>query len=277
MWKRFAVAQIATLLALLVVAPGANLAAQGLTVPGDPPLAYWIYGAPTQEPMIIVLHGGPGVAHGYLLPEWRRLAKNRQVVFYDQRGCGRSGEADTYTWRDHLSDVRRVIHEVSPRAPVVLVGSSWGAMLATYYAEAHPEDLSALVLSGMNAPNVWTRPGSDEVVGPLPDLDPSRARRDWRESQTRLSSRMQVCPSVQKQTVSSFDDVPESSRLYEVAVPVLFFPDNRFGREFEEAAASPEEAGQFWTVVGGGHDPWYTHTEAFFAAVKHFLGWVQGT
>jgi proline iminopeptidase len=42
---------------------------------------------------IIVVHGGPGMAHNYLLPKFKRLAKNFKVIFYDQRACGKtSGE-----------------------------------------------------------------------------------------------------------------------------------------------------------------------------------------
>ena len=39
---------------------------------------------------IIVLHGGPGLDQTYLLPQISRLAKNHQVIFYDQRGSGQS-------------------------------------------------------------------------------------------------------------------------------------------------------------------------------------------
>jgi len=38
---------------------------------------------------IIVLHGGPAAGHRYMLP-YAALAKNREVAFYDQSGCGRS-------------------------------------------------------------------------------------------------------------------------------------------------------------------------------------------
>ncbi len=39
---------------------------------------------------IIVVHGGPGLDQGYLLPQMLELAKDHEVIFYDQRGSGRS-------------------------------------------------------------------------------------------------------------------------------------------------------------------------------------------
>ncbi len=39
---------------------------------------------------IVVLHGGPGMFHDYLVPHFRSLAKNYQIIFYDQRGCGQT-------------------------------------------------------------------------------------------------------------------------------------------------------------------------------------------
>jgi proline iminopeptidase len=39
---------------------------------------------------ILVLHGGPDFDHSYLLPEMDRLAESRRLLYYDQRGRGRS-------------------------------------------------------------------------------------------------------------------------------------------------------------------------------------------
>ena len=41
-------------------------------------------------PLVVVLHGGPGAHHDYLLPQYDRLAAGREVLYYDQRGGGRS-------------------------------------------------------------------------------------------------------------------------------------------------------------------------------------------
>ncbi|MDH4350745.1 MAG: hypothetical protein OEW56_06330, partial [Gemmatimonadota bacterium] len=41
-------------------------------------------------PVTVVLHGGPGAHHDYLLPQYDRLAADRELLYYDQRGGGRS-------------------------------------------------------------------------------------------------------------------------------------------------------------------------------------------
>src|SRR5262245_8774243 len=45
-----------------------------------------------QGPPVIVLHGGPDFDHGYLLPDLDRLADTFRLIYYDQRGRGRSAE-----------------------------------------------------------------------------------------------------------------------------------------------------------------------------------------
>ena len=63
------------------------------------------------------------------------------------------------------------------------------------------------------------------------------------------------------------------TRIYQADLPVLFFPDDRFGASFSESAAEPEmyQDGRFWMVVGGGHDPWFSDRETFFRVVRTFL------
>ena len=43
-----------------------------------------------EGPAVVVLHGGPGAHHDYLLPGFDALARGRMLVYYDQRGGGRS-------------------------------------------------------------------------------------------------------------------------------------------------------------------------------------------
>ena len=51
---------------------------------------YWVeYGDPDAPPLLL-LHGGPGASHEYLLPQMLELAKEHRLVTYDQRGGGRS-------------------------------------------------------------------------------------------------------------------------------------------------------------------------------------------
>ena len=109
--------------------------ASGFTTSTPVPL-YWVeYGDP-QAPPILLLHGGPGAHHDYLLPQMLELAREHRVVLYDQRGGGRSRHDDdrvSITWQDQVADVARMAQELRVD-PLVIVGYSWGGLLALLYA-----------------------------------------------------------------------------------------------------------------------------------------------
>jgi proline iminopeptidase len=97
---------------------------------------------------VIVLHGGPDFDHGYLLPELDRLGDAFRLVYYDQRGRGRSAEnvrPQDVTLTSDLDDIDRVRRHFK-LGPVVLLGHSWGAVLAVEYALRNPARVSRLIL-----------------------------------------------------------------------------------------------------------------------------------
>jgi proline iminopeptidase len=97
---------------------------------------------------VIVLHGGPDFDHAYLLPEMDQLADAFRIIYYDQRGRGRSAEnvrPEGVTLASDLEDLDRVRRHFGLDAPVLL-GHSWGAVLALEYALRHPSRVSHLVL-----------------------------------------------------------------------------------------------------------------------------------
>ena len=97
---------------------------------------YWVeYGEPDAPPLLL-LHGGPGASHDYLLPQMLELAREHRLLCYDQRGGGRSRHDDDrapVTWQDQVADVGRVAMELRAD-PLDLVGYSWGGLLALLYA-----------------------------------------------------------------------------------------------------------------------------------------------
>lgn len=98
------------------------------------PLYYAMYG-PAGAPRLVVLHGGPGAQHDYLLPQMLELADQYQLVFYDQRGGGRSRTNDPapITWRTHVEDLALLVGELALE-PLSIIGYSWGGLLALLYA-----------------------------------------------------------------------------------------------------------------------------------------------
>ena len=99
---------------------------------------------------LIVLHGGPGLTLEYLVDDLSPLARERSVVFYDQRGSGGStlvadpAGLDAERFADDLDAVRQ--HFGLER--VTLVGHSWGAGVAALYAMRYPDRVSKVVLVG---------------------------------------------------------------------------------------------------------------------------------
>ncbi|MEO6525832.1 MAG: alpha/beta hydrolase [Gemmatimonadaceae bacterium] len=109
--------------------------AQGFTTSTPVPLYWAEYGNPAAPP-ILLLHGGPGASHEYLLPQMLALADDHRLVTYDQRGGGRSRHDDDRAvigWRDQVADVASVARELGVD-PLVIVGYSWGGLLAMLYA-----------------------------------------------------------------------------------------------------------------------------------------------
>lgn len=106
---------------------------EGFTTTTGSPLYWAKYGRPN-APKLLVLHGGPGADHLYLLPQMLHLGEKHDLLFYDQRGGGRS-KADAripITWETHVEDLGAVVEEFA-LDPLSIVGYSWGAMLALLY------------------------------------------------------------------------------------------------------------------------------------------------
>lgn len=98
---------------------------------------------------IIVLHGGPGLTQDYLLPGMTELAKNHQVIFYDQRGCGQSEgviSSENITIPQYIRDLEAIRKETG-HSTFILLGHSWGGFLAMQYAICHPDHLEKMILS----------------------------------------------------------------------------------------------------------------------------------
>jgi pimeloyl-ACP methyl ester carboxylesterase len=106
----------------------------GFTTNTDVPLYWCTYGQPGTA-RVLVLHGGPGASHDYLLPQMLRLAQSRELVFYDQRGGGRSRADATVpvSWQVHVDDLARLAAELRVD-PLVVIGYSWGGLLAALHA-----------------------------------------------------------------------------------------------------------------------------------------------
>jgi proline iminopeptidase len=144
---------------------------------------YWAAYGPEGSHRTLVLHGGPGAHHDYLLPQLLSLSKlgaGRELLFYDQRGGGRSktSDPDPITWRTHVRDMADVIAEFALLRPTI-VGYSWGALLALLYAAEAMRDAAL------------PRPAR------LVLIDPAAIARQYRDEFEREFARRQNSPAVQ--------------------------------------------------------------------------------
>lgn len=99
-------------------------------------------------PPVIVLHGGPDFDHSYFLPDLDRLKDTFRLIYYDQRGRGKSVDKvkpEDVSLMSDLDDLDRVRQHFGLDS-VVLLGHSWGTVLALEYAIRHPTRVSRLVL-----------------------------------------------------------------------------------------------------------------------------------
>ena len=105
------------------------------------------------RPTILLLHGGPGsYDHSYLKPHFERLTEVGQVVYLDLRDHGRSARQDPAGWTMEAcaDDVRAFCDILGIDRPVVL-GHSFGGIIAILYGERHPGHAGGLVLASTMA------------------------------------------------------------------------------------------------------------------------------
>jgi proline iminopeptidase len=97
---------------------------------------------------IILLHGGPDFNHNYFLPDMDRLSDSFRLVYYDQRGRGKSVanvHPEDVSIASEIEDLES-LRKNFQLASVALLGHSWGGLLAMEYAIRHPDRVSHLIL-----------------------------------------------------------------------------------------------------------------------------------
>lgn len=151
--RRIRLPLLALLLPLLASCAGAGaraggVAREGFVASADGVRLYYRV-AGSGPDTIVVINGGPGVGHEVLAPDLAPLEARHTVVYYDQRGGGRSGLPDTTVlgmdrFVDDLDAVRR--HLGMER--MSLLAHSFGPLIAAAYARTHPEQVERMVFFG---------------------------------------------------------------------------------------------------------------------------------
>lgn len=165
---------------LLLVAPGPALAQDGSFVSGGVALHYRGVGSGTPT---VLLSGGPGFTVDYMVPVGDFLPAGYQRIYFEQRGTGRSRPAklnpESLTLQTAVDDLEGLRVNLK-QDRLLLVGHSWGGMLAMAYAAAHPDRVDRLILIASGGPTLeFAQWFGDNIEARLRPED-VQARNYWR-------------------------------------------------------------------------------------------------
>ena len=186
-------------------------------------------------PVTVVLHGGPGAHHDYLLPNFDALARGRQLVYYDQRGGGRSPvpRETPVGWREQVADLEELRQQWGI-ARLTLLGYSWGGLLALLYATEHADSVERLAL-----------------VSPAPAWAEAR-----RQFEARFAAR-NLAPSLQQERAElrtsglrEQDPAGYAQRLFELSV-TPYFHDPERARELTPFRVTGRTQQEVWSSLDG--------------------------
>jgi len=163
-------------------------------------------------PPVIVLHGGPGADHGYLLPGFDVLASGRTLIYYDQRGGGRSPVERSVPvgWQEQVADLE-ALRGAWGLETLTIAGYSWGGLLAMLYTVHHPERVARLAL-----------------VSPAPSWSAARRQFEQEFAQRNLDPALQSeRKALRESGLRERDPAGYQQRLFELSVVPYFYDPAR--------------------------------------------------
>ncbi len=171
---------------------------------------------------IVVLHGGPGLFHNYLVPHFKNLAEKYQIIFYDQRGCGQTDfpkDTTSINIDTYVEDLEAIRNHLKLEK-LTLLGHSWGALLALKYGIKHPQNLNKLLLV---APAPSNTSYFDETFA---NMQQKRSEEDTKELiQAMMSKKFENREEETFRKVVLLGDKPnlyEQSKIEELYNPMTF-------------------------------------------------------
>lgn len=185
-------------------------------------------------PQVVVLHGGPGADHGYLLPGFDLLADGRELIYYDQRGGGRSPVArDTPVgWVEQVADLD-ALRQLWGLEDLVIVGYSWGGLLAQLYAIDHADRVERLAL-----------------VSPGPSWRAARDEFERRFAERNLAPELQAQrDAVRASDLRTRDPEAFQRRMFELSVVPYFFDPSK-ARELTPFRVIGRTQEEVWKSLG---------------------------
>jgi proline iminopeptidase len=262
-------------------------------------LQYQVFG--DKGPFLVVLAGGPGADPRYMTPVVNELSTKFRCVLVEQRGTGRSKlktyDAKTINFGAYLEDVEALRKQLGDDR-LLLIGHSWGAMLALSYAGTHPDRVKGIV-SLCSGPTAEEHAEAEEVnvrrrllPKQLEAIEALEKRRDKEPAQTFLEVQKIMFsayfwdpakadfPGVNAEVMmlgydpgfGSLDNYIRS-RLSAIQAPVLII----HGRQDAVTEGSAVEAhylikgSRLKLINKSGHVPWVEQPEELWKAVHDFM------
>lgn len=111
-------------------------------------------GKMVEKPVMFAIHGGPGADHSGFKSTLPPLRDKAQIVYFDHRGQGRSarGPKETYTLENNVEDME-ALRQYLGLDKIVLLGGSYGGMVALSYAIKYPHNVSHLIAAVTSSNN----------------------------------------------------------------------------------------------------------------------------
>lgn len=185
-----------------------------------------------------MLHGGPGAHHDYLRPGFDLLAHGRTLIYYDQRGGGRSpvGRDVPVGWQEHVADLE-ALRDIWGIARLDLCGYSWGGLLAMLYAVAHPARVASLAL-----------------VSPAPAAQRERVEFEGNLARRNATPVLRATrTALQESGRRSVDVAGYNQRLFELAVSG-YFHDPSYAADLTPFRITGRTQQQVWNSLGDNFD-----------------------
>jgi len=252
---------------------------------------------------VVVLHGGPAAHHEYLLPAFARLADQFRLIFYDQRGGGRSrvDASVPLDFATQVDDVGTIIRATGVET-ADLVGYSFGGLIAMRFAALAREKVRRLALcssappshgyrgpldralaAAQTSPWVVTERQALEVSGLRENLPEEYRRRRFSLSVAGYFADPRLCYGLTPFRMMSrtADIIKDSLGDYDFRDAVgtldgrrvLVLHGDRDPIDAGELRALAARIGaRFELMAGSGHVPYVEAPESFFSILRGFLG-----
>jgi len=253
---------------------------------------------------MVLLHGGPGGTHHYFHPHFSNAADFARVIYYDQRGCGLSDyePGEGYTIQQAANDLENLRQALGVEQWVV-VGYSYGGLLAQLYAKEFPESLAGLVLvSAAVSLNIELEPSRQydfiseeeqarmQEINQMPDLTNEQRmfnrylNGDWKRQFFYRPSEERIAEMARYEWVhdSEFrDGIIESvypidlvGEFDDFKVPTLIFEgrwDLTWNTDKPEVIHNIHPNAQMVVIDKAGHSPFADAPDEFFGELQAFI------